>query len=907
MEILTERGSNKHQNGELVLESKIESILDLHTFMIQLIARGDSLSDVLRALAEKLEGHFQWKTYCSILLTDKAGSLVLAHAPTLPLEYQKMLHLIKTGPKVGSCGAAVYCKKTVISCDIEKDSLWDDIRQEALRYGLKACWSIPILIDSRVVGTFAVYHSEVCAPSAHEIDMLETCASLAGLAIEREQRIKLEQQLQAAHKEMKHLFKNHQGMIFKYRKENGQFIHFFGDGQLIEKIGLNTKECIGKSLSELMSPEIAAQKEMYYEQAWNGHETSYEGELNGVHYIATMNPIFRNGKVTEVIVSCNDITELKKTHEELRETQELLESLVNNTGDAIATMNASGQVTYVNPAYVELFGWQEHEILNQKVRTVPDQNKAEFERLCQSTFSDKKINTFETERIKKDGSVIPVSITPSPLKNKSGLVTGTSVIIRDITEQKRIKQELEENKQRYESLFFFNPDLVYSMDVDGVIMKANISIQNTLGYTLDEVKGKGYETFIEKQFCTETSGYFKKALQGTPQNYETAAIHKNGQRVFLQVTNVPIVVNKQIVGVHGIAKDITERKKSQQEMLRLKQKLELVLDSIGDGIYVLNGNREIKLINSAGAKMLGYEVQELQGKTPQDTFRCFYELEACLPYQTLLDGNIRYAADELFLKKDGTSFPAEYVASPIWENGTISGVVVAFRDISKKKMSEEYLLKSAKLEMAGQLAAGVAHEIRNPLTSIQGFIQLLEAGMNKPEYFEIMRSEFERIEDIIGEFLALAKPQAITFQKNDMGSLLQQTIQLMNAQAIMQGVEVISEIEQDLPLVECDKHQLKQVFINIIKNAIEATHYEGQLLVSCKKSHSQLHIMFQDQGVGIPEERIKHLFEPFYSTKEKGTGLGLMISYKIIEEHQGMVKVESEEGKGTTFHIYLPI
>ncbi|MET1032448.1 PAS domain S-box protein [Domibacillus tundrae] len=1026
--------SNNNNNAKThsVSTDEMASIVNLHTSMIKLLASGDSLHTAMRTLTVKLEEHFKRKTYCALMMTVEGNRLAVEHAPNLPSEYQQAIHLIKSGPKAGSCGTAVYRKETVISSDIENDPLWDDFRQDALRFGLRACWSIPILTSGRVVGTFAVYHTEICTPAAHEIEVLETCASLAGLAIERDLRIKLEQQLQeseqrfkslfdyyphsiyvfsleghfigfnqatepvsgykkeellgksflpliahedrkkvlhhfnqakkgivqryeckvkhrrgnnlimsltnipitvndeivgvygigrdithekqveqelhALHKETEHVFKNHQGFIFKYKKEKDQFIHTFGDGQLVEKFGLKMEEITGKSLKEFLPAEIASRKEMYYEQAWNGNETGYEGELNGVHYMAMMKPILMDGQVVEVIVTCNDITELKKAHEELRETKELLESFVNNTADAIGTMNVHGEITYVNQAYVDLFGWREDELIGKEIPNVPENQKKEFDRSVQLTFAEKKVSRFDTERLSKDGRFIPVSVTQSPLKDKNGAVNGASAIIRDITEKKRIEQELEENKQRYESLYSVNPDIVCSMDVDGALLNANLSFYKTLGYTPEQVKGASGEVFIEEHFLNKTKQYFKKALQGNPQTYETTGIHQNGQGVMLQVTNMPIVVNDQIVGVHGVAKDITESKKVQQEILSLKQQMELVLNSIGDGIYAINVNREITMINPAGAKMLGYDVKELMGKKPKDTFRLRNETEICTLHQTLLDGKARYVTDEVFFRRDGTNFPAEFVSSPIWENGDISGVVVAFRDISEKKMAEEYVLKSVKLEMAGQLAAGVAHEIRNPLTSIQGFIQLLEeTKLSEPEYFAIIRSEFERIEGIIGEFLTLAKPQAVNFQGNDVGHILKQTIHLMNAQAIMHGIEVVSVIEPGLPLFQSDQHQLKQVFINVIKNAIEATTSKGQLMITCKKTKSHLHIEFQDQGEGIPPERIKHLFEPFYSTKEKGTGLGLMVSYKIIEEHKGIMRVESEEGKGTTVHILLPL
>lgn len=1032
MGVSKEDWNNNNTNEQAVSTDEMASIINLHTWMIKTLASGDSLHTTIQALTLKMEEHFERKTYCSLLMVDEENRLTVDYAPTLPHAYQQVIHLLEAGPTVGSCGAAVYRKETVISPDIEHDPLWKNFHKDALRFGLKACWSSPILIENQVVGTFAVYHSEICTPAAHEIEMLETCASLAGLAIERDRRIKLEQKLQeseqrfkslfdyypdsvyifslegqfldfnqesepitgyskesllgktflpfiasqdrervwwhfneakkgivqhyeckvehkkgnqlivsltnipimvnekvvgvygigrditrekemeeeliANHQEIEHLFKNHSGLIFKYKKENGQFIHTFGEGQLLKRMGLKIEEAVGKTLYDFFPAELAARKEKFYQMGWEGKEAAYEVELHDIQYNAVLNPVFKDGQVTEVIVTCNDITELKKAHEELREAKELLESFVNNTIDAIITVNDKGRITYVNQAYVDLFGWREEELIGKEVLNVPAHHQDTFDHLVGLIFSEKTVNRFETERLSKEGRLIPVSITYSPLRDKNGVVNGASAIVRDISEQKRTERELKENKQRYQSLFYYNPDLVYSMDVHGALLNTNLSFHRVLGYTPEQVKGKSWEIFAAGQSLNEIKQYFERALEGTPQSYETVGMHENGEEVMVHTTNMPIMVDGQIVGVYGIAKDITERKKAQQEILSLKQRMELVLDSIGDGIYAVNENWEITLLNPAGAKMLGYDVQELLDKTSKETFQHLYNFKNCIPYQTLLDGKTRHVTDELFYRKDGTSFPVDYICSPILENRKIKGVVVAFRDISEKKMAEEYLLKSAKLEMAGQLAAGVAHEIRNPLTCIQGFIRLLEeANEKESEYFSIIRSEFERIEGIISEFLALAKPQALKLKENDVELLLKQTVHLMNAQAIMQDIEIVTDIEPELPPFRCDKHQLKQVFINVIKNAMEATTSKGKLAITCKKTNSHLHIEFRDQGDGIPPGRLKHLFEPFYSTKEKGTGLGLMVSYKIIEEHKGMMRVESEEGKGTTVHILLPL
>jgi two-component system, sporulation sensor kinase E len=169
-------------------------------------------------------------------------------------------------------------------------------------------------------------------------------------------------------------------------------------------------------------------------------------------------------------------------------------------------------------------------------------------------------------------------------------------------------------------------------------------------------------------------------------------------------------------------------------------------------------------------------------------------------------------------------------------------------------------------------------------------------------------SELKRIESIITEFLVLAKPQAIQYKQNDVCKIMRDTIDLINVQAMMHNVQIVADFAPQLPLIYCEPNQLKQVFINILKNAIEVMPKGGDITVRIWQiNRNHIRISITDQGCGIPQDKIKKLGEPFYTTKERGTGLGLMVSYKIIEEHQGKIDVESEVGVGTTFYITLPI
>ncbi|WJH34855.1 ATP-binding protein [Paenibacillus sp. CC-CFT747] len=230
-------------------------------------------------------------------------------------------------------------------------------------------------------------------------------------------------------------------------------------------------------------------------------------------------------------------------------------------------------------------------------------------------------------------------------------------------------------------------------------------------------------------------------------------------------------------------------------------------------------------------------------------------------------------------------------------------------DITKKKHTEGLLRKSEMLSVAGQLASGIAHEIRNPLTSVKGFLKLLNTKQGDQEkYMEILSAEVDSMELIINELLLLAKTQIFEFATKDLRVILQNVVMLLSSQAILKNIEFVVECELESVHMNCVENQIKQMFVNLLKNAIEATPYGGQIFIQIRNAvYGKVMIRLVDKGCGIPKEQLDRIGEPFYTTKQKGTGLGLMICHQIIENHQGQMRFQSEVNKGTTIDILLPL
>ncbi|RIW28049.1 GHKL domain-containing protein [Bacillus salacetis] len=234
-------------------------------------------------------------------------------------------------------------------------------------------------------------------------------------------------------------------------------------------------------------------------------------------------------------------------------------------------------------------------------------------------------------------------------------------------------------------------------------------------------------------------------------------------------------------------------------------------------------------------------------------------------------------------------------------------VLHSYIDITKEKENELLIIRSEKKNIAGQLAASIAHELRNPLTAVKGFFQLLKSTSQENQYYyNVIADELSRIEEISNELLTLAKPQAEKRSDHNVVQIVKDVQLLLSSHTNMGNIEMLLDCSEKELFIHCDNNKIKQVFINIIKNAIEAMENGGKIALVIKEQERNVNIRITDQGKGIPEEVLSKLGEPFFTTKEKGTGIGLMVCYQIIENHGGTLEVSSKIDTGTTFSVSLP-
>lgn len=347
------------------------------------------------------------------------------------------------------------------------------------------------------------------------------------------------------------------------------------------------------------------------------------------------------------------------------------------------------------------------------------------------------------------------------------------------------------------------------------------------------------------------------------------------------------------------------------KLAREKGFLETLFNTIQEGIIVTDPDGRISYLNAAAGEMLGLDRDRALGEPLSrhlkdlDWDKLFsadkgewskvlsHELEVFYPRQRFLSFYIVPLVDE--------------------ERDLVSGMAVILRDVTETRRNTESTIESEKLSALTLLAAGVAHEIGNPLNSLNIHLQLMEREVKKlkadqlKKDIRIAREEITRLDRIIHQFLHAIRPTKPDLQRAAINEIVTESLELMNREIENRNILVELELATDLPRCLVDRAQLKQAFYNLIRNALQAMPADGILRIRTEAGESHVAISFIDTGGGISPEQIGRIFEPYYTTKSEGTGLGLMIVQRIVREHGGMIDVESAAGRGTTVRIKLPI
>jgi PAS domain S-box-containing protein len=351
-------------------------------------------------------------------------------------------------------------------------------------------------------------------------------------------------------------------------------------------------------------------------------------------------------------------------------------------------------------------------------------------------------------------------------------------------------------------------------------------------------------------------------------------------------------------------------------------RLETVLDSITEGILVCDTEHNLALANKYAKRMLSINVEE-QGRqrlwqaVRDEKIRDFFEL-------TLSAGD-RVEDREFDVEIKGLSRLLSISVLPLVKDRQVTGSLVYIEDITEKRRREAQLRRAETLASLTTLAAGVAHEIKNPLGSLSIHIQLIQKAMEGhrelyhgsgdgdsyfsrlDNYLGVVNEEIDRLNRIVVDFLFAVRPMNMEFREGAINALIEELAEFVRYELEEAHITCVLDLEKDLPLTGFDERYMKQALLNLIKNAQAAMDQGGTLTIKTELKDGQIDILVMDTGVGIPEANLSKIFEPYFTTKETGSGLGLTLVFKIVREHRGEITVKSKEGEGTRFKITLPI
>ncbi|MBP1157343.1 MULTISPECIES: PAS domain S-box protein [unclassified Paenibacillus] len=589
------------------------------------------------------------------------------------------------------------------------------------------------------------------------------------------------------------------------------------------------------------------------------------------------------------------------------EIAELLELISEHSKDIIG-YGVDRIFRYVSPAALwKLLGYKPEDILGRHVREFLHPEDVWL--LSREKTLDEE--RFNCRICRKDGRYAWFEVTVKSIWDANGTGQKAIYVARDITVREQMLSALRNSQrslaeaQRIAGLGSWEWDIAadrftLSDETYRIFESNSLSFDGTCGNFLELIHTEDREAVY-----TAIQG----ALAGSPFNLECLVTLKNNRVKHIRMQGVATRNEKRQEGkLHGTVQDITNQKLMLQMLEESVDRYISLKKYNLDGVISLNMHGIITSVNPAAEQISGYTALDLIGMHYTDLTTKEEADWAKQLIQRIKSEGYFNSAEIQIRHRQGGIIDLLVTPAPIFVSRKQVGCYIIAKDITDQKRKDELLLKSEKLTIAGQLAAGVAHEIRNPLTALKGFVQLMSRSVEyHSKYLPIMLEELERIELIINELLMLAKPQAIQMKRADLSAILHDVVLLLGAQAMLQDIEIGLNKPAGKLMILCDRSQIKQVFINFLKNSMESMTEGGRIDVELKSGgDSQGIVRISDQGCGIPKEQLRLIGEPFYSTKESGTGLGLLVSHKIIEHHGGKITIESEINVGTTIEVTLP-
>ncbi len=697
-----------------------------------------------------------------------------------------------------------------------------------------------------------------------------------------------------------------------------------------DMIGIPASEMVGKTMQEMFPAELAAKMT---DDDWNvvssGKMRELDEELNNRNYSTTKFPI-DIGEDRLLAGYTIDVTERKQAEKQIRESEERFRSLYENSTLGLYRTTPQGKILLANPTLIKLLGYKSFEEISgrnlEEQGFEPAYDRARFVKTMET---DGAIKGWESAWKRSDGTIIYVRESAVAVRDEHGTALYYDGTVEDISEASKAQEQARKSDMRFRLIAEDAGEWIWEVDANGLYTYSSPAVQEILGYAPDELVGKKhfYDLYApdvrERLKQSAFAGFAKKLITKKLINHN---LHKNGKTVALETNGSPIVDEKgDMVGYRGADTDITERQQNEEALIRDEAKFRSTFDQSPVGSVIVGLDKRFIRCNPSFCNFVGYAEIELIGKTIADiTYPEDVEL-GMKEMKQLVQGEITFCTlQKRYLHKDGSFVWGEISISLVREaTGKPLYFIPIIQDITERKRAEaenrrlrEKAEISSRLAAVGEMAAGIAHEINNPLTGVVGYSELLMEKEGLPEDVKegltIINDGSKRVKDIIRRMLTFARQVKPMRTNSSINELIEATVSLRTYVLRTANIEVIKHLEHDLPWITVDPGQMQQVFLNLLVNAeyaMKKAHGKGTLIITTEKTGDHIRISFKDDGTGMDKVTKEKLFNPFFTTKDvgEGTGLGLGLSRSIILEHGGTIEVESEVGQGANFIITLPI
>ncbi|TKJ31575.1 MAG: hypothetical protein CEE40_00705 [Chloroflexi bacterium B3_Chlor] len=673
------------------------------------------------------------------------------------------------------------------------------------------------------------------------------------------------------------------------------------------------------------------------------------------------------GNATYVLLKMRQRTEEQTVV--LEESRDKYRKLVDGTDEAIFTVSGDLSLLEVNNRVESLTGYKKDSLLRMSLEDLVPPTQRQAMKSCVQRALLEGVGTLDAVSIiDRHGDEVPVRFSAHSVSQAGRRMI--QCIARDVRERERMRHQVMRRSEDLSAINAIASMVSHSLDVEEMLEKALAKVLDLTradsgviylsgsrdgemipvvkqGLTAQAMKQVGWpdeprrlaeevaqvgRVLISTDFGQETVGSGSPQVTGAALGTQAGVPLTSKERVYgvmniygrepRRFTDEDVALLTAVGNQIGVAIEnaqlIHRLQRTVSEMVTMKRFSESVLEDMTNGLVVVDTDGKIRLLNRAGESLLGYSEEEALNSSVEQLLG-----RGARIVRDSMERQLAFPGEEIVVRRDGgESIPLGMSVSPLrGDGGKVNGAVVMLRDLSREKELEEERTRLDRLALLGEMSAVMAHEIRNPLAGMGAGIQHLltkfEVGDERHDALERVLKEGERVNRIIGDILMISRPPHLNLAPCDISEVMADGVSQWEEKARGQAVEIGTYYATDLPQVRGDKIRLEQAFSNLVVNAIEAMANGGQLRIEVTGpvvaewlgdgEGECVQVMIQDRGIGIKREDIAKVADPFYTTKARGTGLGLPIAKRIIEEHGGELEIESDEGEGTKVTVRLPL